>query len=578
MNDTKVKLLEWIEPLVNEEQFHATTKVVTRFFEGNGEAEKLQGKLYEWNKSIEGSWLKPFWNATYLKYRGSLSTGMNFNVLLDNKKYRKQYTTTELVGKISYLITELYHSIIDGEVGPVTINEISLDMSQYKKFFRSVRIPRLEIDEYKVAEFDKKNNHIVILYKNNFYKVNVSNSEGVIYQSNEITMAIEMAFSKENGDGQNIGIFTTAARDQAAKAYDQLVVSNVNADNLQTIADSLLVISIDEESNDSEEAIENMMLNGTNKYFDKTIQIIITKSGELGYSIEHSSVDGTTIFAVISHVNAGLCNDDSEVVYTSEKTVVEKLDWEVSEELQESLTMFQIDNIRTKKEFYVKSKTFKEFGSEAIKELNISPDAFFHMALQIAQYRTFGILRSVYEPVAVRVFHEGRTECARATSMEKLKLVTALEAGEKNNEVLYFLMKKAGAAHSNRIIECRKGLGVERHMFGLEQMFYLNGANLGLTELPEVFNDIGYLTMRHDFISTSGMAYDNVKYRIFGPVVEGGYGLAYILLDKSISINISSHSSEKESAKILTDNLVVALNELRHIAQNGVDHEKITTD
>ena len=27
--------------------------------------------------------------------------------------------------------------------------------------------------------------------------------------------------------------------------------------------------------------------------------------------------------------------------------------------------------------------------------------------------------RSVYEPVSVRVFHEGRTECARATSMEK---------------------------------------------------------------------------------------------------------------------------------------------------------------
>ena len=123
--------------------------------------------------------------------------------------------------------------------------------------------------------------------------------------------------------------------------------------------------------------------------------------------------------------------------------------------------------------------------------MNISPDAFFHMALQIAQYRTFGILRSVYEPVSVRVFHEGRTECARATSMEKLKLVTALEAGEENNEILYSLMQKAGAAHSNRIIECRKGLGVERHMFGLEQMYYLYGAELGMKEIPEIFNDKG---------------------------------------------------------------------------------------
>jgi len=65
------------------------------------------------------------------------------------------------------------------------------------------------------------------------------------------------------------------------------------------------------------------------------------------------------------------------------------------------------------------------------------------------------------------------------------------------------------------------------------------------------------------------MAYDNVKYRIFGPVVEGGYGLAYILLDKSISINISCRDSEKESARQLTDHLMDALHELRSIATSA---------
>src|SRR5699024_11487481 len=97
--------------------------------------------------------------------------------------------------------------------------------------------------------------------------------------------------------------------------------------------------------------------------------------------------------------------------------------------------------------------------------------------------------------------------------------------------------------HSIRILGCEKGLGVARRMYGLEQIYILCGAGLGIKEEPEIFKDKGYLIMRHDFISTSGMAYDNVKYRIFGPVVEGGYGLAYILLDKSISINISCRDS-----------------------------------
>ncbi|WP_225435327.1 choline/carnitine O-acyltransferase [Bacillus aerolatus] len=568
LNDTKSKLLEWIKPLVSKEQFQETTDVINRFFEGNGEAQKLQEKLHEWNKSIDGSWLKPFWDDLYLKYRGSLPTGMHFNILLENKLYKNRYTMSELAGKVSYLVTELYHLIIDEEVEPATMNGIPLDMGQYKKFFRSVRIPRLERDEFSVAEFDKKNNHIVILYKNNVYKVPVTNNEGAIYQSKEIATAIETTFRSDNSEGVNVGIFTTVERDKAAKVYDQLIVSKVNAEILQTIADSLVVISVDEESENSQEAIKNLMLNSTNKYCDKTIQVIITKNGELGYSIEHSAVDGTTIFTVISHVNEGLCKEDSETVYTTEKTAVKKMKWEISKEIQESLTQFQKDHIRTKNNYHVKSRIFKDFGSDEIKKMNMSPDAFFHMALQIAQYRTFGLMRSVYEPVSVRFFYEGRTECARATSMEKLNLVKALEDGEQDNEVLYSLMQKASAAHALRIKECRKGLGVERHMYGLEQMYYLHGADLGMKEIPEIFKDKGYLTMRHDFISTSGMAYDNVKYRIFGPVVEGGFGLAYILLDDSISINVSSKTSEKENAKKLTDHLVDALNELRLIAKN----------
>ncbi|WP_158233964.1 choline/carnitine O-acyltransferase [Sporosarcina sp. P34] len=566
LTSTREKLLEWVEPLVNDEQLKETTKVVNHFFKVGGDAEKLQKKLYELDAKIEGSWLKPLWDDMYLTYRDPLPKGMHFNILLDNKKHENRYTRAELAGRVSRLITELYHLIIDGEVAPVIQNGVPLDMSQYKKFFKSIRIPRVERDEFRLAAFEKRNNHVIILYKRNVYKVNVTNSEGEIYQSSEIATAIERAFQEEQSEGANVGIFTTAKRDEAAKLYDQLTVSKVNADHLQTIADSLIVISMDEESSNSEEAIENLMLNGTNKYFDKTIQVILTNKGELGYSIEHSSVDGTTIFAVISYVNEGLESEEPETIYTTEPTRMEKQQWELSAEIEKSLKRFETDHAKVKKEFFIKNRTFNSFGSDEIKKMNLSPDAFFHMALQIAQYRTFGVCRSVYEPVSVRAFYQGRTECARATSMEKLNLVKAIENGEESNEALYMLMQQASLAHTNRIIMCREGLGVERHMYGLEQMYKLHGGDIGMTDPPALFSDAGYLAMRHDFISTSGMAYDNVKYRIFGPVVEGGFGLAYILLDQTISINISSHADEAEHAQKLTNHLVDAFLELRQIA------------
>ena len=566
---TKEKLLEWVEPFLHGQQLEDTTKAVNQFFKVDGDAEKLQKRLYEWDDEIEGSWLKPLWDDMYLSFREPLPTGMNFNILLDNKKHENRYTRAQLAGKVSRLVAEFYHSIIDGEVAPVVQNGVPQDMSQYKKFFRSVRIPRVGRDEFRLAAFDKRTNHVIILHKRNVYKVNVTNGEGEIYQSSEIAKAIERTFEEEQSEGANVGIFTAAKRNKAAKIYDQLIVSEVNADHLQAIADSLIVLSIDEESRNSEEAIENLMLHGTNKYFDKTIQVILTQKGELGYSIEHSSVDGTTIFAVISYVNEGLESDAPEMLYTTESTRMEKQQWELTAEIKKSLRKCETEHASGKKEFSVKTTTFNGFGSDEIKKMTISPDAFFHMALQIAQYRTFGVFRSVYEPVSVRAFYEGRTECARATSMEKLHLVKALEDGEENAEVLFDLMQKASTAHTDRIVRCRKGFGVERHMYGLEQMYTMHGADIGMANAPALFSEAGYLTMRRDFISTSGMAYDNVKHRIFGPVVDGGFGLAYILLDQTISINISSSAAEADHAQELTDHLMEAFVELREIVNRN---------
>src|SRR5699024_2634448 len=213
------------------------------------------------------------------------------------------------------------------------------------------------------------------------------------------------------------------------------------------------------------------------------------------------------IFTVISHVNEGLRKPETETVYTTEKPAVEKKEWEISRESEESLATYQKDFARDKTDFHIKRRTFETFGSDEIKEMNFSPNALLHMALQIAQYRTFGKLRRVYGPVLTRFVYEGRTECARATRREKLNLVSALESGVQSNETLYTLMQEASDAHSLRILECQKGLGVERHMYGLEQIYELIGAGLGIKEEPEIFKDKGYLTMRHDFISTSGMAY-----------------------------------------------------------------------
>ncbi len=567
---THLKLLEWIQPLVDEQQFKQTTLTANDFFKGNGDAEKLQYKLDELKKETDGSWLTPFWDNHYLKYRGSLPTGMHFNILVNQPPLPKVPTTAELAGKASFLVAEYYQKIIDGEIEPVTLKGVPLDMGQYKKFFRSVRVPQVGRDQFTVADFDKRNNFIMLIFKNNMYQVPVTNEEGQIYPSEKITEAIDRIFDSDEKEGLNIGLFTTAEREEAAQIYNDLKISPVNAENIEAIADSLIVISIDEESQNAKEAVEGLMLNSRSKYFDKTIQLVITQRGRVGYSIEHTAVDGTTIFAVISYVNEGLAEEREEIVYTEEIPKTQQLKWEVSEDIKMSLLRLEKESLERKKNFHVESTILHTFGSDAIKNMKISPDAFFHMALQIAQYRTFGAFKSVYEPVSIRHYKEGRTECARATSMEKIAVVEAIENQQSNREI-YELMEKASAAHAKRISEARNGSGVERHMFGLEQAYLTYGKELGIETYPAIFQDDGYQTLRKDFLSTSGMAYDNVHSRVFAPVVAGGFGIAYILLDDSISLNISCRATEKEQAIQLSEKIIEALYELKAIAENVVN-------
>ena len=313
--------------------------MINHFFGQDGEAMKLQEKLHAWDQSRQGSWLTPFWDDLYLKSRDPLPFSTNFNVLLKNKSYNNR--VTELAGKISVLVAEYYHKIIDEKIEPSMYKGKPLDMGQYKNIFRSVRVPKLERDDFRVADFNKKNNHVVILHRNNIYKVPVTNHEGIIYQSIDIADAIEAAINDGNPAKVNVGIFTAAERNLAAKIYDKLNIYRENVETLQAIADSLVIISIDEKSTEAKETLKNLMFDATNKYFDKTVQIIITKSGKIGFNVEHSAVDGTSISTVVSYVSKGLMMDLAQTNQTDCKPIVERKSWIVTEEIEKQLRLLK---------------------------------------------------------------------------------------------------------------------------------------------------------------------------------------------------------------------------------------------
>ncbi|KAI8477979.1 hypothetical protein Bbelb_442870, partial [Branchiostoma belcheri] len=110
-----------------------------------------------------------------------------------------------------------------------------------------------------------------------------------------------------NGLANSLASITSQHRTVWAKQRQVMVESEVNAESLEVIETAIVVISLDTVSPQdlSEQAKLVMMGDGTNRWYDKSMTIVVFPNGKAGATVEHSFMDAT-IFSraweyVLSH-------------------------------------------------------------------------------------------------------------------------------------------------------------------------------------------------------------------------------------------------------------------------------------
>src|SRR5699024_9798590 len=237
-----------------------TVQAVTQLMKQDGAGEILQQQLLRWDTQQTTSWIKPLWEESYLEGRASLPVTMNFNMLIESISNGLPIDYAEVAAQIGALTAKLYHRIIDEGIASEKMRNMPLDMGQFKKIFRSARVPKSDRDRFYIAPFDKQSNYFIVLYKNNVLKVPVTNETGELYDITSIATQLRTTMDRMEASKKNVGLFTVAERNEAAAICDILHESKGNATILRTMYDALFVISIDEESLNSMEAIHQLML------------------------------------------------------------------------------------------------------------------------------------------------------------------------------------------------------------------------------------------------------------------------------------------------------------------------------
>ncbi|XP_062539602.1 carnitine O-acetyltransferase-like [Armigeres subalbatus] len=542
--DTMNKLLVTIEPHVTKDGYQRSKSAVEKFLAPGGDGAKLQ-KLLEEHASRKKNWLSDWWlQSAYLQYRDPVIIYSSPGLVFPKLKYVKVEDQLKTAARITFGAL-LYKRMIDrGQMRPEMMGKAPLDMQQYNKIFGTCRVPGLPADS---LQFHPDSTHIVVASNNQFFKVEVGNSDNIFGEDKILTM-LRQCYDMSRQKAEPIGMLSALPRDSWHEAYEVLIADPTNKETIKTIQSSLFVLSLDytigNPSGDDAVDACHMLIHGGgsnansgNRWYDKTLQLVVGPNGVNGLTYEHSPAEGQPIAVltdfIINHIAKG--DQDGSV---REAPVPSKLAFNLSPKAHELLQKASASHDKLIKDLDMNYLHYTGYGKNFIKTQKMSPDSFIQMAIQYAFYKLHRTPGAHYESAQTRLYEGGRTETIRSCSNESIAFAQTMLEPFRSNREKASKLKSAVDSHKQYASKAVQGFGVDRHLLGLKLIAKENNI-----PLPELFKDEGLLASQHMRLSTSQVASRYDAFMCYGPLTGDGYGCCYNPKDNDMWFGISSWKS-----------------------------------
>jgi carnitine O-acetyltransferase len=118
---------------------------------------------------------------------------------------------------------------------------------------------------------------------------------------------------------------------------------------------------------------------GTNRWYDKTIQLIVFANGRAGLYAEHALIDATVISRLLTDAMTEITvpnEGDAEYEINKQHVLPSKLEFEYDSKLDSMIVEAQGFYKNFIGQHHVHTEVFSNWGSSAIKKMGFSPDAF----------------------------------------------------------------------------------------------------------------------------------------------------------------------------------------------------------
>lgn len=537
LEETAARYIKSLHPLLSSSEYAASKKAVDEFIKPGGAGRKLQEKLIARRENPEiKNWIHEWWNdAAYLSYRDPVVPYVSY--FYSHRDDRRRRNPAKRAAALTTAALEFKKQVDTGSLEPEYMKRLPICMDSYKWMFNASRVPAKPAD-HPIKYDPKDNKHIVVVRKNQFFKVahevdgkqlNTSELESQFKRIYEIAQPVPAvgALASENRD-----IWTDARQ----------VLLNASPKNkaaLEAIESASFVVCLDDATPVTleERAHQYWHGDGQNRWNDKPLQFIVNDNGTSGFLGEHSMMDGTPTHRLNDYVNDVIFGNKLDFSDPSVRPNLPEpvaINFEVTKEVQKEIdrAIKDFNEVIAKHELAVQA--YQAYGKGLIKKFKCSPDAYVQMVIQLAYHKMFGKNRPTYESAATRRFQQGRTETCRTVSDESVAFCNAMADAEVADDNRVDLFRKAINAHIEYIGAASDGKGVDRHLFGLKKLLEPG------EDLPAIYKDPAFGYSSSWFLSTSQLSSEYFNGYGWSQVIDDGFGIAYMINENSLNFNIVS--------------------------------------
>mmetsp|Transcript_38663 Transcript_38663/g.93477 ORF Transcript_38663/g.93477 Transcript_38663/m.93477 type:complete len:811 (-) Transcript_38663:205-2637(-) len=603
LEETLNKFLRHLEPLQSKDEHEHSKEAVLNFLQNDGPRLQKLLVDYDKRKRASGeigSYVEEFWNESYLAPDSSVVLNLNpFFVLEDSPDPKIANDPIRRASLLCFTALKMVSQLRLETLRPDQFRGKALCMDQFRALFATARIPaKSQTDTIRTWPDSR---HVAVLCCSQIYIFEALWEDGHLAVDEGDIVDILGAIHNDAKEADPyqasksaIGLLTSLGRNPWADARDRIrKTSTRNEEALELVDSALFVLVLDDYIPKNKHDAASNMLHGSyelreraldddsddlvisyndkeqfqagsccNRWYDK-LQIIVCGDGTAGINFEHSAVDGHTALRFVSDIYAetvvkfarsitkNIHSSDAvpHVVQAKIRRAMVELDATGKPALDVSPKKigFDLSDATTREIFYaetalgdeilacdIKVLEFKDFGKEFIVSNNMSPDAFVQLSMMLAYYRLYGQLVCTYEPVLTKSFYHGRTEAMRSATMEvKSCCEIFCDKSTSCNEKAK-AMRLASQVHSKLVKECARGKGVDRHLFALKCVAERRGESIPF------FESTAWKALNYTILSTSNCGNPSLRLFGFGPVVPDGFGVGYIIKDRSIYYSISS--------------------------------------